>query len=276
MKKNDNLSNVNFEALVSCMNETDFSILDRSNLNCNCCIINQCDKEDHIEIIRRGYHINKYNMNERGLSKSRNAALDKSKAEIVLLCDDDENCIHDLESTIVTEYKNNPEADIIVFDVSVKRGAKEELLKKGWSSPKWLNKFSVLKVASVQISLKKASIQKRGIRFDEAFGAGSEKGGAGEEVIFLEDCLRNKLKIRYVPIKIATVVNEESSWFNGFTTEYFVRRGESTKRMLGWLSVPYALYFAVFKYSLYSPNTNFIKALICMLKGILRSRETKK
>jgi len=261
--------NVKFEVLISCMFEHGFDIVSRSNLKTNCCIINQCDS-DSVEICQMGNSlIHKHNMNERGLSRSRNAAILNSNADVVLISDNDEIFIDNLESVILKEYQAYPDADVIVFKINVHEN-NSELHQKGWPLSKRLNWMDVLKVSSIQISFRRKSILEKNIQFDERFGAGSPGGGAGEENIFLEDCLRHNLTIQYVPLEIATIgAPAESTWFKGYDSHYFLRRGQATKRMLGpFKAFLYAGYYTVAKYDLYKKYISPLSALMHMIQGI--------
>ena len=73
------------EILISTMNQKDDSLINKMNLHCNSLIINQCSydsvkKKDAIRII---------NTTERGLSKSRNMAIENSIGDICIIADDD-------------------------------------------------------------------------------------------------------------------------------------------------------------------------------------------
>lgn len=87
-----------------------------------------------------------------------------------------------------------------------------------------------MKLSSVEVAFRLDSIKKNGICFNEYFGAGS-RFYMGEENIFLFDCLKRGLKILYVPIKVADLHIQNSSWFNGFDKTYFINRGASFTAM---------------------------------------------
>ena len=72
------------EVLLSVLN-LDEKKLKKMNITTNCIVINQCDKNDFKE--KKNFKI--YSYNERGISLSRNRALEKSTGDILLFCDDD-------------------------------------------------------------------------------------------------------------------------------------------------------------------------------------------
>lgn len=272
--RNMEMDTVKFSVLLSCMNEPGFDIVNRSNILADCCVINQCNQNQFEVREEENQRIEKYSLDERGISKSRNAAMLRSNADVVLLSDDDEIFVSDLECIVLEQYEKYTEADVIIFNVGmIKRD--DRLYKKGWSKPKRLNKFDVLKVASWQISFRRKNIIEKNIFFDEEFGVGSELGGDGEENIFLEDCLRKGLCIQYVPIKIADLKEKSSTWFLGYDKRYFVLKGRAIRRMLGigWAFL-YVVYFSVFKYKLYGKEIGFWKVLTSMIHGILFKKDT--
>lgn len=245
------------QVLVSCMHQNDAALLKRSNIKGWALVVNQCDF-DRIDTRTFSTIIN---TTERGLSKSRNMALKNSIGDICLLCDDDEILYDNYETLIRDAYIKFPDADVIAFQI-------RDAGKKYPSKNKRLNYFSVLKIASWQITFRKNSIIKNGIWFDETLGSGVSKAG-GEEVMFLYDCLKKNLKIFYCPICIGRMIDGESKWFHGFTEEYFFDRGIFTKKLMGIFSASiYGLYYLVFKYKLYKNDISISRAAWNLCKGI--------
>lgn len=251
-----------FEILLSCMYEKDMNILERSNIKCDCVIVNQCNKNSKERYI---FSDNKkciwINSNERGLSKSRNMAIENAMADICLIADNDQIFDEDLEEKILTAYRELPKADIIIFDLyNKKRKIKNAKYKMG--------RLELLRAYSLQISFKRKVIINSAIKFDINLGAGTGNG-AGEENKFLLDAYDKGLKIYHYPLNIARMVENESTWFSGYNEEYFYKRGISTRYILGfWLSSLYAIYYAIFKYKLYREKISLYKALKNMFKGI--------
>lgn len=168
---------------------------------------------------------------EKGLSKSRNTAIQNSNADIILLADDDMVYENDYEEKILRAYKNNPEADMIAFYVKSRNSERRvrNLIsgKIGW--------IRIFRVSSFQLSFRKNSI--KGLKFDENFGTGT-KNFCGEETIFLSDCLRKGLKLIYVDEKIGEVEQKESSWYKGVNKELILVEKECFKRIapkIWWL-----------------------------------------
>ncbi len=257
-----------FQVLISCMNNDAKKLIAKSNLaSVNTIVVNQC-QTDKDELLQIDSLHSEYLSSRRGLSVSRNTAVQLSSADICLISDDDEIFVSDLERKILSAYRKIPDADVIIFAMS----NRPLTLGKTSKRLKW---YETLKVSSWQISFKRKSILNKGICFDAKLGAGTGNG-AGEENKFLLDCYRKKLKIYYVPLKIASVAQEESTWFHGYTEQFFYNRGKTTRYIFGFpFSLAYAAYFLVAKKKLYSKDISMTCACQNIIKGILRNDITK-
>lgn len=249
-----------FQVLLSCMYQNDTSIINESNLNTvSTLVINQTDVLDDKLVNVSDLHTF-YNVDSRGLSVSRNIAIETTDADVCLLADDDEVFIEDLENTVLNAYNKLTDADLIVFNISkrpVKLGHTERKLKK----------YELLKVSSCQISFKLNTIRGR-VAFDPNLGAGTGNG-ASEENLFLLNCHSLGLKIYYQPIEIATLTEKKSTWFDGYNETYFYNRGRTTRYIFGLpLSILYGLYFVIMKRKLYRNYVTTLKAFSMLLKGI--------
>lgn len=244
------------EVLISCMYQKDFSIIQRSNVQSDALIINQCDIEkieDSIFHNAKGQicHARMISTKERGLSKSRNMAIRYATGDICLLCDDDEILETDYKTKIISSFEKYPKESILVFKINhPKRRFSSTTYKIGY--------VKALRICSLQIAFKRAHIQ---IQFCEKMGSGTGNGG-GEENKFLVDCLRKRLKIRYVPLLIASVSQTDSIWFHGYNATYWINRGWVAKmiygKIMGYLYIVYVL--SVRSHKIDSTNSWFKKA----------------
>lgn len=215
------------------MYENDFSIVERSNIQSDVVVINQCDdnciKEFDFEN-KKGEtcHCKFICTTERGLSRSRNMAICNGWGDICLLCDDDECLFDDYPQKILDSYKEEPEADIIAFALDRKDHPKVFSPKKVKLGLK-----NIGQISSVQISFRRDTIVNADISFDVKMGSGTGNGG-GEENMFLHTCRKKKLKMMYTPKVIATILaTGKSNWFKGFTNDYFSNLGWVTRRIHG-------------------------------------------
>lgn len=257
------------EVLLSCMHQTDASLIQKLGISGDAVIINQSDREEYAEFVVQDKNIRMHTTRERGLTKSRNMAIAMSRADICLLCDDDERLCAGYEEIILKAYEMNPRADVLIFRV---RGLYSSLGTKACR----LRFPKTMKVSSVQISFRRESLLKAGVGFDPLLGAGSGNG-AEEELKFLLDCQRAGLRIFYVPQEIASLQGSESTWFTGFDTRFFENRGTTTRYILGpWLAALYAFYYVLRKRKLYGKYITPAAALRATLRGIRRDAIGKK
>jgi glycosyltransferase involved in cell wall biosynthesis len=253
------------DILMSCMNQTDDRLIHQSRILGNALVINQCGREEkRIYQTQRG-KVRWFDSSTKGLTVSRNLALERSDADICLLCDDDEIFEQDYEAKICGAYEALPDADVIIFKMVGRKPSFEDKILR-------LKFPMTMKVSSWQISFRRESLLRTGVRFDELLGAGTGNG-AEEELKFLTDCEKAGLKIYYVPQEIASVAQTESTWFKGFDETFFYNRGATTRYILGWpVAAAYGLYYVVRKRQMYSGDISPKKALFALFRGI---RENK-
>lgn len=254
--------------LLSAMHLQDENYIDTLNVESDAVVINQCDSVINKSVIhacRSGKEVNvKYvETTERGLSKSRNMAIRTADAndadDVCILCDNDVEYVDGYEQIILKAYENHPDADVVVFFIK-----RPERSVPVFSSDKRMNYLSVLKIFSPEISFKAANI--KGISFNEQFGAGA-KYFMGEENILLYDCLKAHKKVYYVPSMIAKVRDEESTWFKGYTKEFFISRGANYAAMSKIFSHVLIWQFALRKTNLYIDNFSLLSAVRIMYQG---------
>ena len=254
------------QVLVSTMNRRFFGDLIKSMNIKKFVIINQITKDmrqPNDENSEKGVI---KSFKEKGLSKSRNRAIASADSSICVIADDDMYYVQDYENIIINAYDKYPGADIIAFyvDSHDKRHRKNKM-REGR-----LNLLDTMKLASWNITFKKNSIELANIHFDEKFGSGTEKF-FGEDNIFLFDCIKNNIKIYYIPVKIATLLPDTgSSWFTGHTNENYIVGGAVYYRMFPLLSPLMILQFVIRKNRLYHENINAFNVARNMFIGAYR------
>ena len=257
-----------FEILMSCMNQNDDSLVKTSRIVGDVLIVNQCGHEGFAEYKTEQGRALMYSTVERGLTKSRNMAIEHSDADICLLCDDDEVFVEGYENLILDAYNSVPDGDVVIFKMANRKSSLDDKIQE-------LKFPKTMKVSSWQISFKRKSLIDNNIRFDELLGAGTGNGGE-EELKFLLDCQKAGLKIYYIPLEIASVAQSQSTWFNGFGKTFFENRGATTRYILGLpMSVAYGIYYLVRKYKMYKENISFFSATASLFKGIKENRIKK-
>lgn len=259
MKKEKLKNNNKIQVLISTQNLlNDFQVdtlIKNMNIKSNYLIVNQTNA-DGIRI-KNSKVITK---REKGLSKSRNLAISKAEENIVILADDDVIYMEDYEKVILETYKKYKDADIICFYVeskNEKRKTKKMLTGK-------IGYIRANKIASFEITFRKKSIIDNKLCFNERFGAGSELN-RGEEQLFLYDAIRKKLKIMFINKKIASVKQNNSSWFDKMDEDFFIIQGRVFKEMSKKFYFILCVQYAIRKYFFYRKDITFFKALKCML-----------
>ena len=230
--------------------------LTKMNITSKCTVINQCKKNNYEQY----KNFNIYSYNEVGTSNSRNRALKHITEDIVLICDDDVIYTNTYEQDALNEFKNNPKADVIIFNYDVKNRNKRVIKKR-----KKLHIYNSLNYASYNIAFKKDSILNNNIKFDILFGPGA-KFSHGEDSIFIKDLFKNNLKVYSSPIYLGTVYNNNSTWFDGYNEKYFYDKGALftaiSKKKRHLLMIQYLL-----RHRNILKKYQFIKTYKIMLKG---------
>lgn len=262
--------------LLSCMNKKDIGIISESNIQSDIIIVNQCDHNSVEEFTFEDVNSKRhkcifYSTTSRGLSKSRNIALNlaiNERYDIALLCDDDEYLTLGYSSAVCNAYAENKHVDIIVFSIDWKERHKP--------SPKQKQKMGlieILRTSSQQISFKVESILNADIFFDEKMGSGTGNGG-GEEIKFLLDSYRKRLHLLQHPYEVAKInPGSKSQWFKGFTSEYLENLAWSNRRAMGdVLGYAYIWWYCFSHLELYRRNFTIFTMLKVVHKGFFSKR----
>lgn len=260
---------MNIEVLISTMNlENQEDLISKANVKSSV-IINQA-RNTTLKNVTEGNN-RLYSYDEKGLSRSRNRAIENSKADICVIADDDIRYEDNYEKIIEKGYEKYPDADIIAFyldnvDPKINRPRRKEGK---------INFIKSMQIKSSQITFKRKSIVEKQIKFKERFGAGSELY-MGEENIFLANCLKAKLKIYYIPITIATTQENNSSWFNGHNEYDFNVKGAVYYEMSKKIYALLILQFAIRKTKLYADEVKPFKAIKYMFEGAKKYKNSTK
>ncbi|WP_024589837.1 MULTISPECIES: glycosyltransferase family A protein [unclassified Pseudoalteromonas] len=209
---------------------------------------------------------------ERGSSKSRNLAIENASGDICIIADDDVSYLENYESIVKDAYIKYPDADIITFQIQTTEG---KPFKPNYSNEEYYHtKMSILKCASIEITFKRESIIKSGLKLDLEFGLGS-KYRVHDEIIFLKDALDNGLKCVYIPLPI--VIHPPESSGTDYNEQLLFSKGAAFYRLFGISGLLYDLAFSIKKYSEYKNVFSFIQCLRLMVKGTLSySKEQSK
>ena len=211
---------MNVQVLIATMNQSDYSLLDRMGIYSDTVVSNQCDR-NHIEsIMYKGFSSLWLDFREKGVGLNRNNALMRAKGDICLFADDDEYFLEGYERIIKQSFDDNPNADVIIFNVYGRDSGRNFTKKK-----KRVGYFNFLRFGAVRIAVRLKRIRENGIFFNLEFGGGTNHSH-GEDNLFLSECLKKGLRIIAVPEFIARLDdNSISTWRNGFNDKYFMDQG---------------------------------------------------
>jgi len=260
--------------LISCMHEKDHSIIERTNVQTDVVVVNQCDivSEDRFFFVDKNGKEHKalfLNTMERGLSRSRNMAIKHAAdADICLICDDDERLEDNYEHIILKAYdKNRNSLDVASFAFN--------RIDKNGSYPKVEKKMGIrriCKTSSVELAFRRKSILDAGISFDVKMGSGTGNGG-GEDIKFMLDCRRKGLRMRYFPYKIGSLLSYNSQWYHGCDSKLLIDTGWASKRVYGICGgYLFILYKVIRDYKDYKKEMSPFAAFCYLNKGFFLKR----
>jgi hypothetical protein len=136
-----------------------------------------------------------------GLSRSRNAALDLARGEILLVADDDVTHPPGAIAGIRRFFAENPGLDLFVGRSLDPDGRPR---KRPLPRRRRLGRLNAARASSHEIALRLAPVRATGVRFDEGFGVGAGTAASlGEEYVFLADCLAAGLAGVHDPLPVS-------------------------------------------------------------------------
>lgn len=258
------------QVLVAAMNEDGRTLADKMNLRTDAIIINQCDHYDYQELSIFDRKIQFFSMAERGVGLSRNNALLRSTADIVLFSDEDIRYREDYESIILNAFEKNPDADGIAFNVNVdERRAtyrNEDVHRIRW------NNYG--RYPTYALAVRREAVIRGGITFSLLFGGGA-KYSNGEDSLFFHDCLKKGLHLYAVPDIIGEEVYRESTWFKGYNEKFFFDRGVLYPYLYGKMAGLMAFRFLFTKRKTLLTDLTWKQARKLMKQGIKEGRDIR-
>ena len=229
------------QVLVSTMHQTDYSLLDKMNIQTDAIVVNQCDRNEIAEFEYNGNHIKWISLAERGVGLSRNTALMRATADILLFADDDVVYEDGYSDTVRSEYLLNDKMDLITFNIKSLNDARSEFLDIRNHRLHWYNS---LRYGAFRISVKREAAQKHNLFYSLLFGGGAPHQ-AGEDNLFIMEALHKGMYLMASEKMIGTVAQKESTWFKGYDEKYFFDRGFLFANMFGLWAKPILLAFEI-------------------------------
>lgn len=259
------------QVLVSTMNQSDYSLLDRMNIQSDAVVVNQCEK-DAIELFKyHGHSITWISMSQRGVGLSRNICLFNASADIILWADDDIQYQDGYPEEVVKTFENNHCADIVCFNVDLINSTKNTGGYRYNKYEKRLHFFNAMRYGACVIAARRKAILRERIAYSLLFGGGSEFS-SGEDSLFIVDCLRAKLKIYSSPYVLGEVEDSSSSWYMGLNDKLFEDRGMLLSNAFPILHRVLFVYYA-FRMSNLDNNYNAKRIIKLFRKGKIANGE---
>lgn len=226
------------QTLISTMNQSSLDFIKSINVETDVVIGNQ-NGENSIKNYKIGKNkIKVISSSTKGLAKNRNITIKHSTADVCILSDDDVIYIPGYSRIVNKAFESITDADVIIFNIKEDPVVRHVIKKKHR-----VRGLEFLRYGSVRIAFKKSSVIKK-VKFDERFGAGG-KYPIGEDTIFLSDCLKAGLRIYALPEYILKIPQSDSTWFAGYTDDYFINKGKMYNRIFGLLTIPMILQDAI-------------------------------
>ena len=179
-------------------------------------------------------------LHNKGVAKSRNAAIANTETEYLLFGDDDIEFNETGITSAVNFLNSNPGISILLMQAEDETG---KLRKNYPTKSHQLKLTNSAKAGTYEMMIRVSDVKAAGIKFDENFGAGVPNY-LGDEYIFIADALRSGLKGEFAPILIAIHPTESSGNLRNLTTDRSAR-AKVFSRVFGiWSPVMRALFLA--------------------------------
>ena len=222
------------QVLVSTMYQEDHGLLDRMNIRTDAVVVNQCDRNEIERFVHGGNEILWISCRERGVGSSRNIALEHATADIVLFADDDVVYEDEYARMVSSVFEVDPAVSLAVFNIGSLNPDRPEATINRDHRLRW---FNCLKYGACRTAVRRETVVKKGIRYSALFGGGA-KYQAGEDNLFITQCLQRGMTGIASTRNIGTAAQETSTWFMGYSDRYYHDRGALFAAMYGKLAVP--------------------------------------
>lgn len=230
--------NGNLTHIVAALNENPKTLASRMRLGCDAVIVNQCSEDSADSYEYEGHHIRVVNSSARGVGRSRNQGLLLMDSEFALIGDEDIVYHDGYVESILQEFKEHPEADLILFNVTQSAG-RETYHNEDFAR---VRLYNCGRYPAYSIALRTEKQRTANVWFSLLFGGGA-RYAAGEDSLFLADCLRKGLKLYRSPLCLGAETARESTWFSGYNDKFFRDRGTLYRALYGRMAGLLALRF---------------------------------
>ena len=231
-----------FEVLCVTMHQKDFTLLNKMHLNSDVLICNQGDQWGSSENVYRGYRARMITTDTRGVGINRNLCLLNADAEICLMADDDLVYRENYREKILEEFKNHPEADVIIFNIGTSTpefGRIPTVTSKFTRFHFW----SKNPYGAPRVAFRLDKLKQKNLYFSTCFGGGCIFK-TGEDTIWIEQMRKSGLRIYLSPEFIGDVSYEVSTSLIEDVPEKLYTKGAMLEATRGIMTLPKMLLYA--------------------------------
>ncbi len=199
-----------------------------------------------------------------GVAANRNNALRHATAPLCLIADDDLTYTEEAFSIIRNTFRQHPDLDIATFMYTGPEGITEKTYPP---HPFHLSRPTKgYYVTAFEIAFRLEPVKQKGIWFNENFGVGNTRFGAGEEDLWIYDLLKSGLNGWFFPHIIACHPRNNTTGIRQMASPAVLRaQGAVMRRLYRFTSLPRVILKArrVTRLS----NTTFLATLSPLLYG---------
>lgn len=226
------------QVLVATMHQKELSIVEKMNIRCSAVIANQADRN---EILVKG-DLKMITTTTRGVGLNRNIALLASDAEILLFADDDVVYNDDMPQAVITAFRENPQADVLIFGMDIVKNGR--VIERRYLKNRRLHVFNAMRFGTCRIAIRRKALLRANLIFNQNFGGGCPFS-SGEDSLFLKACFDRGLKVYANQYVLGTCAKDTSTWFVGCDEKYFYDKGVLMRYLFPRVPRVMALYFAI-------------------------------
>lgn len=256
------------QTLVSAVKQDTEQLPQKMGLETDAVIINQTDRYDQREMTWKEHRIEIYDCAERGVGRSRNTALLRADADIVLFADEDIVYDSGYAEKIVSCFRKYRDADLILFNLEVNENRRTYWIEKATR----VHRFNCGRYPTFCAAARLSKLRAAGVSFSLLFGGGAPYSN-GEDSLFFTDCLRKGLKIYALPVKIGKEEERESTWFHGYDKKFFQDRGVLFWFLYRRTAIVWALRFVITKRKVMCREIKPMQAFGLVMAGIRKGRQ---
>lgn len=254
------------EILLATVHRNNHQFIETMHIQSDIVIANQSDHYEQTILQENGKIVKFITTPDQGVGKNRNLALSYSQANYCALADDDMVYSDGYETAVIHAFEEIPKADILIFNCE-EIGTRADHRKI--TKVKRVHIWNFGRYGTYRIVINRARWRKNPVFFSESYGGGTVYS-AGEDTLFLRECLKKGMKIYTYPYCLAAVNQNTSTWFRGYNEKYFYDKGALLAEAFPIMKYCLALYFACSFRQL--TELSFHRIISYIFSGIKNSR----